>query len=134
MRITGKDAIASVLVAAIVIFYIGYVANGSMPLVQDPTGMAAVGLILGAVAAAIGGWIALHEGRVAEITTGALGIVSAVLGILALLGEHVFSATASQWVLGAFMAGVVTLWALSLVRHSGALTAERRPTSRLGHA
>ena len=50
MRITLRDTVASILVAAIAVPYVGYLLYGSVPFVQDPRGMAAVGLILGFVA------------------------------------------------------------------------------------
>jgi hypothetical protein len=41
-HLTGRDAVATILVAAIAVPYIGYLINGSMPFVQDPTGMAGI--------------------------------------------------------------------------------------------
>jgi hypothetical protein len=36
MRITTTDVIATLLVAAIVVPYLGYLAWGDMPFIQDP--------------------------------------------------------------------------------------------------
>ncbi len=133
MRLTSRDGVATLLVAAIIVPYVGYLIFGSMPFIQDPTGMAGVGLVFGAVAAVIGGWIAVHEGAFMAIATGVLGIVSLGLGIAALVSEHLFDATGSALVLGGFMATIVSLWALALLRHRGIIRAEMQPTSRLGH-
>lgn len=137
MRLTWRDAVATILVAAIAFPYIGYLINGSMPFIQDPTGMAGTGLVLGAIAAVVGGWIALREGTYTRIATVTLGVVSAVLGILALASENLFDPTGREIVLAAFMASVAVLWGYALARHSGIVPAEAEaaePTSgRLGH-
>jgi hypothetical protein len=134
MRLTVRDAIATFLVAAILVPYVGYLINGSMPFIQDPRGMSGVGLIFGVAAAAIGGWIVRHEGQATWITTVGLAVVSAVLGVLTLLSENLFDATTSAVLLGAFMASIVVQWGLALLRHGGIVRMEGQPTSRLGHA
>lgn len=128
MRLTVRDGIATILVLAIAIPYVGYLINGSMPFVQDPTGMAAVGLILGLIAAVVGGWIALGEGAFTQVTTVVVGIVSLVAGVAALVGEHLFNATVWQFVLGGFMATIAVLWGFALLRHSGTVSTERLPS------
>lgn len=45
MRLTKRDAFATVIVAAVVVPYVGYIVRGSMPFIEDPRGMAGVGLI-----------------------------------------------------------------------------------------
>lgn len=52
---TSKDVVATVLLAFIVIPYIGYLVAGEMPFIKDPRGMAASALILGTAAALIAG-------------------------------------------------------------------------------
>lgn len=133
MRLTGRDAVATILVAMIAIPYAGYLIWGSMPFIEDPTGMAAVGLILGVIAAVAGGFIALREGAANTVTTVTLGIVSLGLGIATLVSEHLFDVTSRAIVLGAFMASIVALWALALLRHGGVIASETETTSRLGH-
>lgn len=134
MRLTWRDGVATILVAAIIVPYVGYLINGSMPFIQDPTGMAGVGLFFGLAAAVIGDWIAVAAGTAQRVTTMALGIVSFGLGIAALLSEHLFSAAGSAIVLGAFMLSIFGLWAFALLRHSGILPGETEATSRYGHA
>lgn len=131
MRLGWKDAFATVLFAAIVVPYAFYLALGGVTFIQDssggtafgildPTGMSGVGLILGAIAAVVGGWIVLSEGTAVRYLTGGLGLLSAVLGILALVGENLFNnATVWESVLGAFIASIVLLWGVAIVRHSG---------------
>lgn len=131
MKLGWKDALATVLFAAIVVPYAFYLALGGVTFIQDanggtafgildPTGMAGLGLILGAIAAAVGGWIVLGEGAVLRYLTGGLGILSLVFGVLALVGENLFNnATVWESVLGAFIASIVLLWAIAITWHSG---------------
>ena len=51
MRLTLRDLVATILVAAVGVPYVGYLVNGEMPFIKDPRGMSAVGLVLGAAAA-----------------------------------------------------------------------------------
>ena len=50
MRLQVRDLVATALVLAIAVPYVGYLVNGSMPYIEDARGMAAVGLLLGALA------------------------------------------------------------------------------------
>ncbi|HET9111509.1 MAG TPA: hypothetical protein VFN78_11840 [Ktedonobacterales bacterium] len=139
MRLTVRDGIATLLLVAIAIPYIGYLINGSMPFIQDPTGMAATGLILGAAAALVGGWIVLRGGMFVELTTVVVGVVAAALGIGALLSENLFDPMVREIVLGGFMAAIVVLWGFALLRHGGVVPSESVEAGgvagrhRLGH-
>jgi hypothetical protein len=133
MRLTWRDGAATLLVAAIAVPYIGYVINGSMPFIQDPTGMAGLGLLLGAAAAVIGGWVILHEGTFLRVTTEALALVSFGLGITALLSEHLMDLTARQFVLGAFMLSIAAMWGLALLHYGGVVRGEVETPSGLRH-
>jgi hypothetical protein len=44
-RLTVKDAFATLVFAAVAIPYVGYLVRGEMPFIQDPRGMAGVGII-----------------------------------------------------------------------------------------
>lgn len=128
MRLTWKrDGIATVLLAVILVFYGFLVAAGGLSLgsggslvgVVDPTGMAALALIVGVLAAVIGGWIVLRATDAIRYVTGGLALVSAVLGVLALVGENIFSSDVWYAVLGAFIGTIVLLWAVATGRHAG---------------
>jgi len=134
MRLTWKDAVATLLFAAIAVAYAGYLAWGSMPFIQDPTGMAGVGLVLGAIAAYVGGWIVIRAGNALRYLTATLGLVSLALGVLALVGENLFSATVWEYVLGGFIAGIVLLWGIAIGRHSGLVGGETQAPSGLAAA
>lgn len=121
MRITTRDVVATVLVAAIVVPYLGYLAWGDMPFVQDPRGMATIGLLLGLAAAAVPGRAALDPEPMHRAALGS-GVVALVLGLAALLAET------SELLLGLFIAAIVLTWALAEVaRTRGAVASTRSP-------
>lgn len=127
MRLTLRDLVATLLVLAIAIPYIGFLVNGSMPLIADPRGMAAVGLIVGFVA-----FLVMSEGdvldRVGKTETG-VAIVSLALGVVAL----VFAQTsAADVLLAVFMVSILVVWAVELMDHAGVVPGHAH-SSRLTH-
>lgn len=123
MRITSRSVIATVLVAAIVVPYLGYLAWGDMPFVEDPRGMAAIGLLLGLAAAAVAGRAALEPEPMHRAALGS-GIVALVLGIAALLAET------SELLLALFIAAIVSTWVLGEVARTRSPVAPARSTVR----
>lgn len=131
MKLGWRDAVATLLFAAVAVPYAFYLASGPITLIQDsnggtavgimdPTGMSGLALVLGVIAAIVGGWIVLGEGALLRYVTGGLGVVSAVLGVLALVGENLFNnATVWESVLGGFIASIVLLWGIAITRHAG---------------
>jgi len=115
MRLTRYDGVATLLFAAILAPYLGYVARGTMPFVQDPEGMAATALILGALAGYIGGWIAPHR-----IETLAVGAAALALSILTLVSESFLDLPVRNGLMAGFMGTLVLLWAGALLRHERA--------------
>jgi hypothetical protein len=114
MRLTVRDLVATLLVVAIAVPYIGILIDGEMPFVQDARGMAGVGLLLGGAAFVVllGG---NQRDRLGKIQIGS-ALVSAVLGIVA-LG---FAETAAAEVLLAlFMASILVVLAIVLIDHAG---------------
>jgi steroid 5-alpha reductase family enzyme len=108
MRFNKKDTAATLIVAAILIPYVGYLTRGSMPFIQDARGMAATGLIL------LLAWGVLvrtpfGEGSIAWIA-GAIGVAAVGFGIAALWAE-------SDMLLVPFMATIVVLWAIRMSIH-----------------
>jgi len=111
MRITYKDVVATLLIAAIVVPYIGYLAWGDMPFIQDPRGMAGTGLALGLAAAAVAGRAALDPEPAHRAALGS-GIVALALGIAAL------AVGTSEVLLALFIAAIVVTWALGEFAHT----------------
>ncbi len=122
MRVTWRDGIATLLVAAVVIPYIGYLIKGSMPFLQDPRGVAGTGLILGLTAGLVIGPAGFTgaRGRVAALLAGltaALGIITVIWGELG---------TLSEVLLAVFIGGIVVTWAVAELVETGFLGAEPR--------
>lgn len=99
MTRTWKDAIATALVASVLILYVGFVALGRMPLVEDARGMAATGLLLCLASRRVGGRYGFRHERSAV----AGNLASLILGVAAL-------ATESAVLLALFVASAVALW------------------------
>jgi hypothetical protein len=117
MRTTWRDAIATLLVAALVVPYIGYLIKGSMPFLQDPRGVAGTGLVLGLTAALFIGRTGFtgRWGRVTVVLaalTGALGIITVIWGE---------PGTLSEVLLAAFVLAVVVTWAWAELVRTGVL-------------
>jgi hypothetical protein len=116
MKLRFKDLLATILVAAIAVPYAGYLINGEMPFIKDPRGMAATGLVLGAVAYLVMRRDDLFD-RIGKAETALVG-VSLVLGIVALgLAETV----AAEVLLAGFIGSVLVVWAVELLDHAGIL-------------
>jgi hypothetical protein len=122
MRLTLRDLIATVLVVAVVVPYVGYLVRGEMPFIEDPRGMAAVGLILGFFAFVIArtGDAFDRVGR----TEVALGTATLVLGGVALgLAET----AAAEVLLAVFIGAIVVMWAVEMADHVGWVPGHGRP-------
>ena len=110
MRMTGKNTVATLLVAAIVVPYIGYLIWDDMPFIQDPRGISAGGLVLGLAAAAVAGRAALDPEPMHRAALGS-GIVALALGIAALVAET------NEALLALFVVAIVLTWALGEAAH-----------------
>jgi len=103
-RLTYRDAVPTVLVAAIVVPYIGYLIWGNMPFIEDARGMAAVGLV-GLVLCFIAWGVGVHS-TFGKVLFGG-GLVSLGLGFSALL----IGAEGNHTLLAVFVASIVAIWA-----------------------
>jgi hypothetical protein len=126
MKLTLRDGLATLLVAAIVVPYVGYLVRGDMPFIQDPRGMSATGLVLGLAAFLTAGrqFTATTAGKV-ELGT---GIVVLAIGLAALAFAETAAAEA---LLAVFMAGIVLAWAVQMLHHAGLVG---RPPTALPHS
>ena len=134
MKIGWKDAVATLLVAAVVIPYAGYLAWGSMPFIQDPTGMAGTALVLGTLAFGFGGWVDLAAGTVYRWSTAAAGVATFLVGMLALVSESFLGGTVREYLVGATVLGIVALWGTSELHNAGVIAGGSQPTSGAAHA
>lgn len=116
-KLTGKDALATLMVAAIVVPFVGYSIRGSMPFLEDPRGMAGIGIVGGLIAFAAFGRGAFGTGTF-ELVMIALAIATLGVGVAALVAE-------TSWVLLVPMvSGIVVMWGLALLHDAGYLAAE----------
>ncbi|MEO6081948.1 MAG: hypothetical protein ABIQ18_02465 [Umezawaea sp.] len=125
MRFTWKDTLAAVLVAAVVVPYLGYLIRGDMPFIQDPRGMAATGIVLGAAAALLTGRTALRRGTFVRVAL-VLGIAALGTGIAALWTEN-------EFLLATFIGLMVATWALGTLIHTKVLPSARHTGATPGH-
>jgi hypothetical protein len=117
MTFTWKDALATILVAAIVMPFVGYLVRGEMPTIQDAHGMVAAGLVLGLAAVLLVGRPARDPGplhRAALLT----GVGTYGLGVAA-------AWTGAEWLLVASVIAIVLTRALGILTHTRALPSTR---------
>jgi uncharacterized membrane protein YfcA len=122
MRLTIRDAIATVLVLAIGVPYVGYLVNGEMPFIKDARGMSATGLVLGAIA-----FLVLRTGNARDRvgqgeTVGA--VVSMILGVAALVFAE---AGAAEVLLAVFMVSILVVFAFEVADHAGLVRVHTDP-------
>lgn len=120
MSSTTRNTIATLLVAAIVVPYVGYLVRGEMPFLQDPRGMGTTGLVLGLVAAAVVGRAAFAPGP-AHRAALASGVVALVLGIATVWAET------SEALLAVFIGAVVLTWVLGEIAATRSAEHSDRP-------
>ena len=116
MTLRARDLVATILVALIAVPYIGYLVNGSAPLIEDPRGMSAVGLVLG-----IAAFLVLRSGdQFDELgkTEVAIAGVSLALGLVALIFAE---AAVAELLLALFMGSILVVYAVELMDHAGVL-------------
>jgi len=103
-----RDLVATLLVIAIGIPYVGYLVRGEMPFIQDPRGMAGTGVVLGLVAF----FVAAREvPEQLETPLTLTSVVSLLIGIAAVAFAETVAAEA---LLAGFMASILVAWALAM--------------------
>ena len=119
MKLGKKDLIATLLIALVVVPYIGYLIWGEMPFIQDPRGMATVGIVgLVLCFAAWGLGLGSLFGKVMlvlGVATLGLGIASALVG-----------AEGSELLLAIFIGAAVIVWAIETMHDAGMLGSRAR--------
>jgi hypothetical protein len=110
-RLTARDAIATLPVAAVAVPYVGYLVRGEMPFIQDPRGMAGVGIV-GVILSFIAWGIGIHTifGKVMLV----LGIATLGIGIAAAL----LGAEGSELLLAVFMGAIAVVYGAETAYHA----------------
>jgi uncharacterized membrane protein YfcA len=125
MKLTFRDAIASALIVAIAVPYVGYLVNDEMPFIEDARGMSAVGLVLGSIA-----FLVLQSGNADDRVgagEGVAAIVSMSLGLAALL---LAETAAAEVLLAVFMGSILLVYAFEVADHAGLVHAHAGPPAR----
>jgi hypothetical protein len=124
MRLTPRDAVATLLVAAVVVPYVGYLVEGEMPFIQDPRGMSATALVLGAAAYLVLGRPVTSK-RMERVVVALVAAV-AVLGVVAFaLAET----AAAEVLLAVFVVSLVVGFLALLVGRAGFGAHRTTPTA-----
>lgn len=114
-KLTPRDLAATLIVAAVIVPFVGYSVRGSMPFVQDPRGMAGVGLAGAVLALAAFGRRAFGSGMFERVMVG-LAAITIGVAVAALIAENVWA------LLVPMVAGVVIVWVLALAHDAGYLS------------
>lgn len=120
MKLRLRDLVATLLVVAIAVPYIGYLINGEMPFVEDARGMSAIGLVLGVAA-----YLIFRSGNAHDevgLLENIVALVALALGVVALVFAEAASA---EVLLAVFMGSIAVVLVLELIDHAGLLPAHR---------
>lgn len=126
MRLKARDLVGTVLVVAIAVPYVWYLIEGSAPLIEDPRGMSAIGLVL-----ALGAYMVMQRNDPDDTTDRveiALYVVSLGLGLLAVTLAETASA---EVLLAVFMGSILVVWAIKMMDHAGVLPMAQHPTGSI---
>ncbi len=118
MRLTWRDAAATLLVGTATAVYLGQKIGVPMPLITDRGDVAAAGLLLGFVACVIDEWTVKHAVLVRTLSVFSLFTLG--VGIAAM-------ATESEALLEIVVAMLVTLWAVTTLAHAGVIAQRANP-------
>ena len=109
---TLRDILATLVVAAVVVPFIGCPVRGSMPFAHGPRGMAGVGIAGCLLTFAVRGRGALGTGTFERVMM-TLGVLTLGSGIAALIAETTWA------LLVPMVAGLVIIWAAALLHDTG---------------
>ena len=113
MRLTWRDAVATVLTAGGVAIYVAYILGAELPLLDSPRTVAATVLALGFLACNVGAPAAFRADSKRWIL-----VVGSTLGVAILIAGLVALITGSPPALAALVVTTVALWAFTTARHA----------------
>jgi hypothetical protein len=115
MKLTWKDAVSTVFIAAIVVIYIAFLNATTAWLISSARGTAAAVLVLGIVGGcSMSAAAEQYQGR----QTWAYTSFASVLGATALVAGVIALITASTVALAILVAATLALWLVATVRHA----------------
>ncbi len=132
MKLTWKDAVSTVFMAAIVIIYVAFLNSTTAWLISSARGTAGAVLLLGMVGGCAMSAAGQYQGTQARGYTSfasLLGTTALVAGVIALI-------TASTVALAVLVVATLTLWLVATVRHAvtpAAVSGGGRDTHEVTH-
>lgn len=118
MRLTWKDAVSTLFMAAIVAAYVAFLNGTSLWLISSARGTAAAVLVLGMVGGcALSSAADLYTGR-QPASTRAFAALATVAGIIALIAAVVAMITGATAALAILVAATLALWVIATMRHA----------------
>jgi hypothetical protein len=128
MRLTWKDAVSTVFMAAIVVIYVAYLNSTTAWLISSTRGTVGAVLVLGMVG---GCAMSAAVGQREDMRASAYRSFASVLGATALVAGVIAMITASSVALGILVVTTLALWLVATARH--ALTPSAAPHGRDTH-
>src|ERR1700737_4519325 len=113
MRLTWKDAVSTVFMAAIVVIYVAILNSTTAWLISSARGTAAAVLVLGIV-----GGCGLSAAAEQYQRVRAYASFASVLGVTALVAGVVALITASTVALAVLVVATLALWLVATTRHA----------------
>lgn len=115
MRLTWKDAVSTVFMAAIAVIYVAFLNSTTGWLISSARGTAAAVLVLGIVG---GCGMSAAAGQYQDRRARAYASFATVLGATALVAGVIALITASTVALAILVAATLALWLVATVRHA----------------
>ncbi|MFC4119846.1 hypothetical protein [Nonomuraea zeae] len=113
MRLTWKDALATVVAGVNVAVYVAFTQGADVPIIDNARGATAVILLLG-----IAGGCALSAAPEESERKGTYVVVASTLGGIALIAGVLGLITASEMAVGVLFYSAIALWFIATVRHA----------------
>ncbi|HEX9335054.1 MAG TPA: hypothetical protein VF892_04180 [Pseudonocardiaceae bacterium] len=117
MRLTWKDAVATMCMAAIVAVYVALLQGAGWPLVASVRGTTAAILIIGAVGGCAMGAASELYGKIQTPALRMFVVIASILGVGALVSGVIALVTASELALAVVFAATAALWLMATLRH-----------------
>ncbi|GIH96298.1 hypothetical protein ACFFMN_39255 [Planobispora siamensis] len=118
MRLTWKDAVATVVAGVIVAVYVAFLQGVDMAIISSVRGVATTILVLGFVGGcALSSADELYAGRRTPMTQ-LFTAVASLLGVTALVAGIIALAAESEVALAVLFAATIALWFVSTLRHA----------------
>jgi len=121
MRLTWRDAVATIMTAAVGAIYIAFLAGAYLPLLSGPRALAAAVFVVGMTTCIIG------SADIGSQPTG-WSSVAGVLGLTALIAAIATVITGGTFGLTVLVAAIVGLWALTTIHHASRKPEPEAPT------